>query len=226
MYVYVDCETMPSTLAADPSRVKPPRNYKDPEKIRHYQEERAIETWRAEALSLTEAAVVMVGAAVDDGPIAQAFHLAEPLVMDAFTAWLLDHAPLPEHPNEPTPVFVAYNGVGFDFPILSTRLLRRSLTTAQDNPKLSAAHLAYARALRPTNGRYGGPGQKDPFVALNFHGSLNEWSRMFGLGHTDVGGGEVFDLIRTQPEAAKAKNRSDVECLRQLHKILRSAGWM
>ena len=216
MRVYIDIETAPPLhTLPDPSSVEAPDSYKDPRKIHVYKMEKAYPLWAKQALHPAKAQVIIVGAAVDDGPIFQTVSTLESDVIRAFDAWLEEHAPVPDNPKEPSPVLVAYNGFGFDFPVLMMRAIKYKL------PRL-------ARRMRVTN-KWGDATHKDPFAAIGLReGKLFDWASLFGIGiETEHGGGEVFELIRSgRHKEAMLKNSEDVRILREVDKLLTEAGVM
>lgn len=213
-WVYIDIETSPPlSTFPNAAAVTPPKNYKDPKKIEAYQSEHAYSFWAGKAVSLPLAQVIMIGAAVDDGPVWQCTHASEKEILTEFWTWLQDVAPLPEDKRGPMPVLCAYNGVGFDFPILAARACKHGLVDM-------------ARRMKPN--RWGDATHRDPFLDLGRDGKLVEWAESFGIERTtNVTGGEVFELIHQgKHPLALQKNHDDVRILRELTKRLRAGGLM
>ncbi len=213
-WVYIDCETMPSHKPVDISKVQANRTYKDPEKIREDKLRKAYTAWMNTAKELHSARVFIIGAAVDNGEIATVINASEEHVIKAFAAWLDEHAPMPQHPSEPPPVLVAYNGVGFDYKLLALRAVKYGM------PEL-------ARRLKPTNSRYGDSTRRDPFVDLGHTGSLHDWADLFSIKYTPDPDWLYDEWDRPgRNEFVHAKCREDVSVLRQLTEKLRSGGLM
>jgi hypothetical protein len=68
MRVFIDIETLPGPEKPALEEVKVPSNYKDPAKIRAYQEEKLEEVYRAQALDSMKGQILAIGKAVDDEP--------------------------------------------------------------------------------------------------------------------------------------------------------------
>jgi hypothetical protein len=64
--IFLDIETIPGAHKPDPSEVKAPANYKDPEKIRAYQDANVDESYRAQALDSLAGRIICVGLAIND----------------------------------------------------------------------------------------------------------------------------------------------------------------
>ncbi len=68
--IVIDIETIPSENKPDPSTIKYPSNYKDPEVIRKYQEAKVEEEWADEALCPEKGRIFCIGLAIgDDEPM-------------------------------------------------------------------------------------------------------------------------------------------------------------
>lgn len=67
--LWLDIETLPGELKPLPELVQVPSNYKDPEKIRAYQEYRIEEAWRKQALSSMEGRICCLSFAVDNSDV-------------------------------------------------------------------------------------------------------------------------------------------------------------
>ena len=66
--LYIDLETTPGPVKPDPASIAAPANYKDPDKIRAYQESSVESEWRKESLCSLKGRVICIGWAVDDDP--------------------------------------------------------------------------------------------------------------------------------------------------------------
>jgi hypothetical protein len=66
--IYLDLETLPGPTRPDPSEISAPANYKDPDKIRAYQEAQVEEAYRKQALDSMRGQILCIGYAFDGGP--------------------------------------------------------------------------------------------------------------------------------------------------------------
>jgi hypothetical protein len=66
--VVVDIETLPGPTYPDPSEVDPPANYKDPAKIKAFQQSKVDEVYRKQALDSMQGRILAIGVAVKDDP--------------------------------------------------------------------------------------------------------------------------------------------------------------
>jgi len=92
--------------------IEPPGNYKDPEKIRAYLEERRVKQLESAALSAQTGAILCIGI-LRDG--------AETLIHDDDEALLLSKAWSVFETKEADEIFVTFNGTRFDWPFLARR---------------------------------------------------------------------------------------------------------
>lgn len=215
MWVYLDIETTPPwDRPPDPAKVKVPKNYKDPKTIAAYRAENAYEQWADGATSPHLAKVFVICAAIDDGPVFSVQNASEGHCVTSFGAWLEEHAPLPVHHAEPSPILCAFNGVSFDFKLLALRASKYGMP-------------ALARRLMPTNSRYGDSTHRDPFVALGHEGKMHEWADFFGLDYTPEPDWLYKEWARAgRNEYVAAKCAQDVHVLRELTDKLRAGGMM
>lgn len=112
-HVYIDIETIPSPTPPDPSTIKAPANYKDPEKIAAYQREAVEAEWRKESLKSHKGRVLVIGWAID-GEEPQSVQMDEGcdeqgLVLDF---WMRLRADLGQTQR---PSLVGFNCRSFDF---------------------------------------------------------------------------------------------------------------
>jgi predicted PolB exonuclease-like 3'-5' exonuclease len=66
MEITLDLETIPGPDRPDPSEISAPANYKDPEKIRAYQEAQVEEAYRKQELDSMKGQILCIGYAFDD----------------------------------------------------------------------------------------------------------------------------------------------------------------
>jgi hypothetical protein len=96
MEIYIDIETLPGLVRPSPEDIEPPKNFKDPAKIRAYQEEKVEDAYRAQALDSMQGRILSVGWAIGDDP-AQAMTVGlddiedEADLLHTFQELLLDH---------------------------------------------------------------------------------------------------------------------------------------
>ena len=64
--LFIDIETLPSEVMPSPDEITPPSNYKDPAKIRAYQESKVEECYRKQSLDSMKGRILCIGWAVDD----------------------------------------------------------------------------------------------------------------------------------------------------------------
>jgi len=87
----LDLETTPSNHRPDPTDVKPPANYKDPEKIRQYQESQVENEYRRQALDSMQGQILCIGFAFDDRPAECIYHENEQEMLAYLETLLLKH---------------------------------------------------------------------------------------------------------------------------------------
>src|SRR6056297_2744882 len=68
MEIYIDIETLPGTERPKPEDIEAPKNYKDPAKIRAYQQERVEDPYRSQALDSMRGRIVCIGWATRSDP--------------------------------------------------------------------------------------------------------------------------------------------------------------
>ncbi|MFW6179743.1 MAG: ribonuclease H-like domain-containing protein [Desulfohalobiaceae bacterium] len=69
MEIYIDIETLPGPERPSPEDIEPPKNYKDPAKIKAYQQEKLEEIYRAQALDSMQGRILCIGWAIGDDPV-------------------------------------------------------------------------------------------------------------------------------------------------------------
>lgn len=87
-HLFLDIETIPSITQPDPTTIKAPANYKDKDKIAAYQAESVEAEWRKEALKSHKGRVLVIGWAIDDGPVQSVQHDGsdeEGMILDFWT---------------------------------------------------------------------------------------------------------------------------------------------
>lgn len=66
--IFIDIETVPGPNVPSPDNIKAPANYKDPDKIRAYQESKVEESYQKQALDSMQGRILAIGFAIDDNP--------------------------------------------------------------------------------------------------------------------------------------------------------------
>lgn len=172
----INIETMPGQARRPASDFEAPSNYKDPEKIREAQEEKAERDYWSQATDPTRARIYCVSMLPELRPDPMSEPWSPFAVHDFREPTIIVDRGLGEgdvlercrpflsaNPGR----VVAFNGVRFDFPVLAARFLRYGL--------LEEAK----RFLCPT--RWGTSVHVDPLLRLGGEGTLDAWAEFFGL---------------------------------------------
>lgn len=200
MIVTLDIETIPGPNRPSPESIKAPANYKDPAKIRAYQEEAVEDEWRKQALHPLQGRIVCIGYAVDDQPVRIIQTETEQVMLTLLSADLktqLGHDLL---------TWVGHNVADFDLQWLRLRAIKYGLTWLQQNIRLDR----YKGNYFDTMAEMGAWNQRYRLIdALEF----------FGLPSKPDGmdGSKVFDLWQAgEMDKITEYCRNDVEIERAL----------
>jgi uncharacterized protein YprB with RNaseH-like and TPR domain len=244
--IYLDIETLPTGHPPEPTPyvapelgpwdMRPPGNYRDPNKILAWQEDAfnrhmvahreahekahtdAVGHWRSGGLDAMRGRVVCCGIALDDGPV-------DVLVesrMDAEKGQDRDLvAEVEEVLMSHRGPIVTYNGLGFDQPYLMRRALKWGFTDLAKRvrpPKPWESHdclVAWLAGERDPNRRKGA--------------TLDNVAAFLGVDRSanPISGADVLDrYLAGDLEAIVAHNRDDVHVLRQVARRMMAAGML
>lgn len=204
MDIYLDIETIPGPTRLDPASIAAPANYKDPEKIRAYQEAAALEEWKKQALHPLRGRLWILGFAVEDGPV-------KVLVGEDDGKDSLPRLDSIAHQALPGIVtWIGHNLVEFDLPWIQVRAI-----------KFHMPALARAINLDRYHGNHFDTMQR--LGAWSSKWSLDEACLYFGVGLPFGSGADVFQQWREGDiEAAAQHCQNDVERVRRLHRLIRN----
>jgi hypothetical protein len=186
--VFIDMETVPDqregAASAALARVTVPSNYKDPEKIKAYREEKGSEAWRKTSLDGGYGQIFCIGFAVDDQPVIvidvdNYSREAEAELLREF--WrLLD--PL----IVSNPVWIGHNVLGFDLPFLWRRSVILGVAPMRPIPYNAAP---WGHEVNDTMIMW--CGQRNAYI------SLDELLSILGIPSDDIiSGSEVWDVLQ------------------------------
>ena len=203
MYLYLDIETIPLG-EPDPTQVKPPANYKDPEKIYAYQAENAERIWREGSLDPMRGRVCAVAMAVDDDPV-EAIVFAEEREALLWIQSCIDDGG-----------WITYNGNRFDRPFIAKRAAAHGLH-------------ALAQAARPRTPYAPGDLMLTWLMGSREYSgqSLSAVARFFGIERPKtIDGGEILDAWQEGRWGDIVEHvADDVETLRAVHDRMLACGW-
>lgn len=210
MYLYLDIETIPLG-EPDPTQVRVPANYKDPEKIYAYQAENAERIWREGSLDPMRGRVCAVAMAVDDAPVEATVFAEE---RDALS-WISDFC-LCDAGGGYGDVLITYNGNRFDRPFLAKRAAAHGLH-------------ALARHARPRTPYAPGDLMLTWLMGSREYSgqSLSAVARFFGIERPKtIDGGEILDAWQEGRWGDIVEHvADDVETLRAVHDRMLACGW-
>jgi len=175
--VYVNIETsVPLGVMVDPSSIKAPKNYKDPDKIREYQLREALERYDRIPLHPLQAQVVCFTTLVEGETDPEVYLVNnERVLFDQIEEWISVI-----HREGQTPIrWCSYNGIRFDYPLLRLR-------GAKYGKALTASEFT-------TRTRYPDHKHSDLFQQLGEPGTLDEVAAFFGTSTYDneIHGSEI-----------------------------------
>lgn len=210
MIVYINLESrVPIHAYPDPSRVKAPANYKNPDIIQKYQIEHAMTTWRALAVDPTAGQVFCITYMVEgDETPTVLMHADEEALLKAFQEYipqLIDRAQ-----GQPL-IWVTFNGLKFDFQFLFNRAVRYGLGLL-------------ARQMQAK--RWGDYCHIDVFQILGGECTLDEWCDFFGIVlDNPISGAQISEaLIKQQHDEIVRHTISRVVGCRGIYLKLKEAG--
>jgi len=199
--IFLDIETIPGPVKPDPSEVEAPANYKDPEKIRAYQEAGVDKAWRGQALDSLKGSIICIGFAEDDGPT-RAFVGDESDVMEKFAAFCRPSMTLPE--------IIGFNLRQFDILWLRHRAYRYGL----NDLATSLPWQRYDKRVLDLREVWTGG---DP----RGRGTLDEICKFVGLGGKSGSGSQVFEMWQAgRLDDIAEYCRDDVRLTRELWKTM------
>jgi hypothetical protein len=231
MIAYINVETVPPLgTRPDPSRVSVPKRWKDKDTIREHQESHAREAWEKMATNPWQAQVFVStllvegdesGADWGDVPAGQLVYR-----QDIDATLLIDMNVVEKHLTQVVEmryrsllerhdgrvIWCAYNGCGFDYPMLWMRGL-----------KYGCGDLA--RWMMPRNAKYGDEQHWDPMVKLG-GGKLDEWATFFNIKQDNpITGAQISEcLVRGQHDQIVRHTTDRVAVLRDITRRLVAAG--
>lgn len=215
MELFVDIETLPGPERPSPEDIEPPKNYKDPAKIRAYQQERVEEVYRAQALDSMKGRILCIGWAFDDEP-AKSLIIgldgidSEKELLSEFQVEFFENLGSVAW-SHTQPTWVGHNIHRFDLPWL----WRKSL----QNRAIQLAHLI-------PRGRYSNQVIDTAWLwAADYkdHVSLDAVAQYLGIGcKTDgVDGSKVFDLWQAgELQTIRSYCEQDVELARKVARFI------
>jgi len=202
--VYLDIETYGGQQEPTFHDISAPSNYKDPDKILKYKEEKLQEAWAKQALNPLKGEIICIGYAVDDETPESLIGSEEDIVCE-FEDVLneLVYAKL-----------IGYNVLGFDFPWLYLRAVKYNLPILKNYLPTKKSDTSYLDLMQQVSSTLYG---KDSYM------SMKDVCGFFGINVKDNGmdGSMVHQAYldgRIKEIAEYCKQ--DVEAARKLHKRL------
>lgn len=214
MKIYIDIETRVGNGKPDPSSIKAPGNYKDPDKIAAYQAAAVDDEWRKQALQPLNGRLACIGFAIEEEPARCVIGLEEKQVLAEFVNVLRTvHDNLPA--GAQTITWIGHNIAEFDLLWLRLRALKYGMFWLAKNINLD---------------RYRGNFQDTMLMSGTWSNKfrLDDLCRFFGLdGKPDgMDGSKVHDLWQAGKYADIVEYcKQDVEQVRALHEILISGDY-
>jgi predicted PolB exonuclease-like 3'-5' exonuclease len=208
--LFIDIESLPSEAKPDLSEIEPPKNYKDPEKIKKYQEEKLDEIYRKQALDSMQGRLLCLAWAIDDGPVESIIvginTETEETLINSFQNFIL---------NIPVDIYnlewVGHNIKTFDLPWIWRKALKyRCFDLARIIPRQR-----YDKRIKDTMEMWA--------VDFKDYVSLDKIAKFLGLGGKEEGidGSKVYDMwLEGQLEKIEKYCREDVELVREVYKII------
>lgn len=199
--VFLDIETYGGKNQPTLDDISAPTNYKDPDKIKAYKEDKLNDAWRKQALDILKCEVICIGYAIDDNPVEYVIGNDEKHVVEQFQSKLdsLNYVEV-----------IAYNGLRFDFPILNLRCLKYGMHTLRSLLPKDKREMGYTDVMIEVAGTLYG---KDAFL------KMSEVAKFFGIeSKTGMDGSMVHDeYIKGNIKGIAEYCMEDVEVLRQLY---------
>jgi len=202
--VYLDIETYGGKHKPTLDDISAPSNYKDPEKIKAYKEDKLQEAWAKQALDPLKGEIICIGCAVDDEPSMSITGDTERDIVIALDMWLQD---------KPYIKLIGYNVLGFDFPWLYLRSLKYNLPLLKSYLPTKKSDTSYTDLMQEVSSTLYG---KDSYM------SLSNVCKFFGI---EAKSGMDGSMVHQAYLDGKIKDiaeycKEDVEATRKLHKIL------
>jgi hypothetical protein len=229
MVCYINIETTPP-FGTMPSKalVKVPRTHTKPSSIEKFQEDNAVKAWKDLALHRWTAQVASIAFILDEAPDAELIVNLWTIEREIF-AWLdaqiKEMRRIATERREPL-IFCAFNGCGFDFPILQMRGLKYGFHAVAGAFSMSS--------------KWGDRNHIDPFITLGGmhlthhevalvekkHGSLDDWLEFFEIKlDNPIRGSDVSEaLLRADNDLVIRHTISRVLGLREIARRLHLAG--
>jgi DNA polymerase elongation subunit (family B) len=209
--VYLNIETRPPKGSSpDPSKVEAPSNYKDPEKIKRYQEEHAYKEWAKLAVDPLQAEVFAFTYCLEEGEPKVARGVCEEellrLLSEEMEEWYYE--PYMVAGRRPMTI-VTWNGEGFDCRLLRLRGMKYGLRELVD---------------RTVCKRYGDSPAIDLMVPLTSRSQpflgLDAMAEFLGIENKNrINGFEVWQCLeRGREQEAYDHMTSRVTLLREIHR--------
>lgn len=208
--LFIDIESLPGETKPDLAEVEPPKNYKDPEKIKKYQEEKLDEIYRKQALDSMQGRLLCLAWAIDDDPVQSVI-----VGRNTETEEELINSIQKEILNLPIDIYslgwVGHNIKTFDLPWIWRKALKyRCFDLARIIPRQR-----YDKRIKDTMEMW----------AIDFkdYVSLDKIAKFLGMeGKGDrIDGSKVYDMwIEGRLEEIENYCRDDVELVREVYKII------
>lgn len=180
MRIFIDIETIPGESKPALHEVSAPANYKDPEKIRAYQEANVDEVYRKQALDSMTGRVWCIGLAIDDAEPTAWVSESEKDLLEGLSSLLTKSNLAPREV-----MWVGHNALSFDMRWLWRRCIKYGLTGLAGFIDLDR----YRGNVRDTMLMWSCGDSRD-------YVSLDKLARFLGLGSKTPGmdGSKVYDL--------------------------------
>jgi predicted PolB exonuclease-like 3'-5' exonuclease len=216
--IFIDIETIPDqregAAEAATSRIRAPSNYKDPDKIKAYVDEKGAEAWRQTSLDGSYGQVFCIGFAVDDEP-AQVITVraldgaSEKELLERF--W--SHFSIPTMPV----TWVGHNVLGFDLPFLWKRHVIRGVKPLFPLPYNVGA---WSPEIEDTMLMW--TGQRSQFI------KLDDLLSVLGIPSGDpIEGSEVWDwFVNDRADVIQEHCLRNVEETREAWARMRYVSWL
>jgi hypothetical protein len=211
MEIYIDIETLPGLVRPSPEDIEAPKNFKDPAKIRAYQEEKVEDAYRAQALDSMQGRILSIGWAIGDDP-AQAMTVGLDAIEDEADLLRTFQELLLDHPIDLSRLdWVGHNIRSFDLPWIWRKSLKYRLhPLARIIPRAK-----FDKRIQDTLELW----------AADFRDrvSMDDIANFLGIsGKTEgVDGSKVFDLWQAgYLQIINDYCAQDVEVTRNVHRII------
>jgi len=203
--LYIDIETLPGRERPDPSEIAPPKNYKDPAKIKAYQQEKVEEMYRAQALDSMRGQILCVGFAVDNEPAGIIAGADEFEILSALERLVENQ------PNETPLVWIGHNIKNFDLQWLWRKAIQQGFKSLAE----SIPRYRFDKRVVDTAELWAGPD-------IRAYCKLDDIARFLGFeGKQDMDGSQVYDnYLAGNHEAVLDYCKADVELTRKIHKAM------